>query len=256
MKVLLLGNSDTAGLYTPGDAWPALVSSAIESRIGEPVTWEETRFSVLFDNAPRLAEDRVREADPDIVILPVVSFQMNVAFVWPRIRRLFGQRAGRRWRRWEERFDTRTRDKGRVSKAMNRAARAITRRLIGTEPITNREQLTGHYLDVIRTLSRVEDTQFMLLPYPGTGRWASKPRAAAERRQLMTDVRAAGEAHRFLFVDASTTAQALPDGAALFSADGFHLSPAGHDFMAGQLTGALEQAGLVPASAKASAPSG
>ncbi len=228
VKILVLGNSDTEGLMSGGKTWTAVARDSIEDALGEPVTLHETRFFLSAAGAPEFAERKVREAQAELVILPVGTFSFTVGFVWVRVRDLFGERAGARYRRWEEAFDVKTLHRGPALSALNRAGRALTRTLIGTCPLTTREQLTRDYAEALRGLSRVEDVQVALVAYPGRGKYTTRGKAPAQRCLFLAAVRAEAQERHHLWVDSSEEFEARAKDVPTSTPDGFHLNEAGH----------------------------
>ncbi|MEX2080864.1 MAG: hypothetical protein WEC33_04545, partial [Dehalococcoidia bacterium] len=92
MKILLLGNSDTDGSFLNATLWPEVVREALEGHHGGSVSWVAERFSASASTGIEHAQVLVRKHQPDLVIVPVVTFAMSVGFVCVRIRDLFGER--------------------------------------------------------------------------------------------------------------------------------------------------------------------
>jgi hypothetical protein len=70
MKILLLGNSDTSGAFFDGKTWTGYVRDGMAAALGRDVELRELGFSALGPTASAFAEKKVRELDPDIVLLP------------------------------------------------------------------------------------------------------------------------------------------------------------------------------------------
>lgn len=244
MKVLVLGNSDTSGLFSGGKTWTAIVQERLAERLGLPVELRETRFSVLGDTAAAYAENKVREFDPDLVIFPVGTFPFTIGFVWKRVERLFGKRAGRWYKRIEDSFDAKTRAKGSFRDRLNRTARTAVRRTIGVQPLATQEETTEGFRRVVSALARVEDTQVVLVSYGQRGQHHYVPGGVERRQKFVSDVAAAANEHHFLFLDGSAAYEGIPREVATTTPDGFHQNQYGHDllgaFVASQAVHALK----------------
>ncbi|MCC6386118.1 MAG: SGNH/GDSL hydrolase family protein [Dehalococcoidia bacterium] len=226
MKVLVLGNSDTAGLFSAGERWPSVMAAGLRVRSGDDVTLFERGFWALDATAPAKAVERAQECDADVVVLPLGSFAFTVGFVWVRVRRLFGERAGRRFRAAERGFDDRTRQRGGVRTWTNGIARRAARRLIGVEALHTARETAEAYVAVLRALSRLEAVDVMLVEYPAErGPGVVGGDIANRRREFMAAVRTAADAHRYPLLPCADT---LGEGNEFVTPDGYHLSSAGH----------------------------
>ncbi|MGH2608515.1 MAG: hypothetical protein ACRDHF_05445 [Tepidiformaceae bacterium] len=227
MKILVLGNSDTAGVFSGGKTWSAIVADGLAERRDEPVELHEIGFSVLGPTAAPYAERKVRELEPELVILPVGTFAFTIGFVWKRVERLFGKRAGRRYKRLEDRFDASTRGRGTLRDGINRAGRATVRRLLGTQPLGTQREVTDGYARVITALARFEDAQVVLVAHAARGKHHHRRGALARRAVFLADVERAAQAHHFTWVngDEAYADQADVD---VKTRDGFHQNEMGH----------------------------
>jgi len=226
VRVLVLGNSDTAGMYTDAETWPAVVATELAARGLGDVSVVERPFWALNPRAPTLAVERAREAGADIVVLPLGSFAFTVGFVWVRVRRLFGERAARRFRAAEASFDSRTRRRGGIRAGANRLSRQALRTLIGIEAPHSVEETAAAYIAVLRALSRVETLDVLVVEYPAErGRGVVGGDIAGRRQRFLAAVRTEADAHRYPLL---ASAETLGNNGAFVTEDGFHLSGAGH----------------------------
>jgi len=226
VKVLVLGNSDTAGLFSAGETWPSVLAARLRALSGGDVTLEEQGFWALKPADRTRAVERAREWDADVVVLPLGSFAFTVGFVWVRVRRLFGERAGRWFRSTERGFDDRTRRRGGVRAWTNGIARRAARTVIGVEAIHTAGETAEAYVAVVRALSRLEAVDVLLVEYPAErGPGVVGGDIVKRRREFMAAVRAEAQAHRYRLL---TCAGTLGEGDEFVTPDGYHLSPAGH----------------------------
>ncbi len=140
MKLLVLGDSDTAGSHIDGEPWPALLRSRLESR-GGVVDFAAVAFSPASQNAAAYCEKKIREHEPDTVVLVVASFPFVAKFVWLRVEHLFGKRAGRWYKRMEDEFAALTHGQGTASKVANKTGRALVPRILGRASYASRAEV-------------------------------------------------------------------------------------------------------------------
>jgi hypothetical protein len=228
MRILVLGNSDTNASFSGGEAWTEVAREAIASA-DAGTTLTELPFSALGAGAPNYAERKLREVQPDVVILPLGTFAFTVGFVWVRVRSLFGERAARWYKRLEDDFERRTRKPGDVGSLLNRGARRAVRALIGTQPLTTREALTESYRQILRATARVEDVDVVIVAYPiEVGRFVVRGDTARERRRFLEDVAAEAAAHRYRLLDSDGVFSGPGALIVPTTADGFHLNAQAH----------------------------
>ncbi|MEO8541396.1 MAG: SGNH/GDSL hydrolase family protein [bacterium] len=239
MRILVLGDSDSAGDHTGGSNWPDFVRDGLHATGIPDVTFDSVRFTAVPANAPAYATRKVSELAPDVVILPVSAWPFTHKLVEYRVQRLFGKRAARWYQRWEHRFDNATRKPGSSPSGVNQAARSALRRLIGTSSQMGANELADHYREVFRALARFEDTQVVAMMYPGVTRASLSPRVAAMRVRFANEMRAAAEVHRFGWVDGASV---FPAGVDIrtFALDDLHFNEAGHRLIANAMLRALE----------------
>jgi lysophospholipase L1-like esterase len=238
VKILVLGNSDTDGSFAePHTLWPEAARRVAERELGEAVELTEARFAAAVAGADAYAERRVREAAPDVVILPMGTFAFSVGFVSVRVRARYGKRAGDWYKRLEDALDRRTRRKGGRPGRGGMLARRAARRIIGTQPQATADQLAENYRDILRALSRVEHVDVALVSYPPEqGPYLAKGIASGEaRRRFLAAVRAeAARLHYTLIDDSYAAGRAREE---VMTPDGFHMSAEGHRLL-GEAVGA------------------
>jgi len=137
------------------------------------------------------------------VILAAGSYLFSAGFVWLRVKRLFGGRAGRLARQLELRFDAATNRPGRVRPRVNALVRGIARTIIGTETITTWEESARATTETLRELARSEDLCVLVMSYGSRAGYGDTPGRDRTRVRYVEAVRAAAAEHRHLFVDAT-----------------------------------------------------
>ena len=231
MEILVLGDSDTSGRSTGGVSWPQLLQTSLGERFERPVRVHTKGLSAVPPDAWKYAEKCLAETKPDSVVLLVGTFGFTSKFVWLRVQQLFGKRAGRWYRRIEERFDSTTREASGEPRRVNRWSRSAVRKLIGGKSLSTREQVTANYRAIFRSLSKGEEPQVVILIYPGLGQHARTGKGPELRRQFLGDMRQAAHELRFQWVDLTPVfaAQEEPESLKL---DDLHFSAEGHALIA------------------------
>ncbi len=227
VDLLLLSNSDAAGALTGGRGWGTMLAEGVE----EELSVTSVEFFAGASGAAAYAARKVELHRPDLVIVPVGSYGFAMEYVEYRIRRLFGRRVARWYKRFERSFDSRTRQPGQAPRGTNSLARGILRRTIGADPAVSQAELTRNVEQTLKRLAAFEDTSVVVVTsYPGVGALATR-RMAAKRAVFLRDVRKMAESHRFPVVDVE---QALGGNGRLgeLLIDDIHLSPAGHELLA------------------------
>ncbi|MEX2081319.1 MAG: hypothetical protein WEC33_06855 [Dehalococcoidia bacterium] len=235
MEILILGDSDSAGAMTGGVAWPELLGASLGGREQEPAGVRSINFSAVPAGAAAYAERKLAELRPDVVILVAGSFAFTFGFVELRIQRLFGRRVAAWAKRLEGRFDAVTRGPEEAPGRTNALGRKVVRWLIGTEPLTTREQLTRNYEEIFRAVARFEQTDVVVMTYPGIGEHARKGNAPRQRAIFFRDLGAAAEAHHFGWVSLSEVFDAQTDWQAV-RVDELHFSAGAHATIAGAVS--------------------
>ncbi len=228
MKMLVLGNSDTSGQFAAGETWVQILADGLGAGLGRPLEVRQVGFVLLSPASAAYAEREVGDFEPDLVILPVGTAMFTVGFVWKRVETLFGKRAARWFRRTEDRFDAGTRDRGRLRGGVNAAARKTLRRVIGTQPLSNRQQVREGFEAVLAALARTERAQVALIVAAPRGAHHHRPGAREHRRAFLRAVEAASAHHHFAWIETDGAYAGVSSDAEMKNADGLHQTPAGH----------------------------
>lgn len=244
MKVLVLGDSDSSGSFTGERTWTDGVREGLQAGQAGEVTLESITFSALPPTAASYAERKLHQLEPDLVIMPVGSFLFTAGFVWVRVRRLLGDRAGRWYRAMEERWDSQTRDRGHVRGALNRYSRTAVRLIVGTQPLSTREAITQSYRDIFRTIAKFENVHVLVFSYPGVGEHARKGKAPLARRRFFPDVRAAAESHHYAWLEGAEIFAGVDYSELTKFQDGLHFNQKGHQMIADAVLGAIARTTL------------
>ena len=239
VEILVFGDSDTSGRHTGGAPWPELLTADLVDAGRGPVNVRFSSFSPVPANSAEFAARKVGETKPDIAILVVASFPFTARFVRLRVERLFGKRAGRWYKRLEDNFDTSTRGKSGGRDHLNRVARRVVPKVVGSGAYSTREKVTANYVETLRALSRFEDTDVVVFSYPGMAASTNTPWAVKQRKLFFAEMKAAASQQRMPWVD----------GVEIFAgharedvmADGFHFNQAGHRIIADALLAAVRQ---------------
>jgi len=240
MEILVLGDSDTSGRFTAGVSWPQLLQASLGKRLEQPVSVHTRGLSAVPPDAWKYAEKCVAEMKPDSVVLLVGTFGFTAKFTWLRVQQLFGKRAGRWYRRIEERFDSNTREASGTPRRVNVWARAAVRKLVRGKSLSTRERVTENYRAIFRALSRAEDAQVVILIYPGLGQHARTGKGPELRRKFLVDMREAADQMRFGWVDLTPVFAAHKDQDSL-RIDDLHFSAEGHALIAAALEESVAQ---------------
>ena len=241
MRVLALGNSDSSGAYISGPTWSQVARIQLEERLGEQVQFDDVPYSVTAPTALSYAEKKIAEAEPDVVVVTLGSYPFTAGFTWVRVRALFGERAGRWYRHLEERFEKETRERGLLRDRINRFARKVVPRVVGTQPMTTREQLTESYRDLFRVLSHNEGLGVVVVTYPGRGAHAKTRKAIRERAIFFPEMEAVARSHRFAWVDGVKAFDESARGDVIHTGDGLHFNESGHEVLGGAVARAIAQ---------------
>ena len=222
VKILILGDSGSSGVLTGGVSWTDILRDRVSGLAGEDVETKHSTFVPTGERAPGIAAARVEEHHPDVVVVPVGNYVFSAPFVWLRVQRLFGRRAGRWFRGIEQRVESVTYEKGNFRQRVNSGLRALAQKVIGAEPITTAEESAACYEETFRRLAQTEDIQVVVVTHGGRRQIYKDPEKAAQRTRYMAAVRASAEQHRFLFVQtAAAFAGDLGTGESIQS-DGLH----------------------------------
>ncbi len=242
MKILVLGDSDTSGRFSGGITWPELLEANLNRAGHGSVSVSKVGLSVVGGSAHTYAEKKVREFDPDVVVLALGTFGFTAKMTWLRVQQLFGKRAGAWYRSAEENFDRRTRDSTGTISPLNGLARKAIRRALPGKTFSTREEVTERYREVFRSLGRFEDKQILVMRYPNTTVYPKRSKMPAERRRFVADMKAAAEKHHYEWIETeSAFASADADG---LKSDSVHFNSDGHVLLAQAMEAAILGRGL------------
>ena len=224
VKILVLGNSGTSGQLTGGTSWTRVFGDCISEQRGTPVHEEQSAFVPTGSRAPEIAAKSVADSEPDLVIVPVSNYVFSAKFVWVRIQRLLGRRAGRWFRGIEQSFNDQTYDKGRLRHRLNMTLRKVAHRLVGAEALTTSKECAKTYADTFQRLAQAEDVEVVVVSHGGRRSVYRDPELLRERTLHLEEVRASAEAHHLLFVNTSSVSgQPVGSGDGV-QADGLHVT--------------------------------
>ncbi|MGE3422426.1 MAG: hypothetical protein AB7N24_10300 [Dehalococcoidia bacterium] len=244
MRMLVIGSSDTSGitLANPGDAWPNLVGGQLSAAIGEEVEVENLPLVPSGPKALPRVEKALEKHDPDLVVFSFGGYHFLVGTVGNRVRRRYGDRAYKFFRKLEVRFESKTENKAGGSARLNRAGRWLARHVIGAEPLSTREEVTSVELEVMRTLSQRENLTVVILYAPPLAESLSRENhnANAILDDHREEMNAHGRSFHFLIADCVPGFEAAR--ADLRHSDGVHKGPAGHRIQAASIMKALLEA--------------
>ena len=238
MKILVLGDSDMSGRFSDGVTWPALLGESLEAAGYSDVAMTMTPFSAATASAKGYAERKIAESSPDLVLLVLGSFPFTAKFVWLRIERLLGKRAGRWYKAIEDSFDDSTRQRSAGRGSINRAAHWLVPKVVGAAPFCSREELTKNYRDIFRSLARAEDARIIIMSYPGLGAHARKGNAPAERAVFFAELQEAAREHHFTWLDG---VEVFAGAAGTLKTDQLHFNADGHRLMAAAIHNAVTE---------------
>lgn len=164
MKVLMIGASDTLGTYLPDRSQGTFNTLARElpGLVNEPVEVSHMRFYSHFKDAPQHALANVTERAPDVAVIAAHSMAFTRPSVAARLVHLFGWKTGR----WLERriWDAdRLARRNRAVRKLQKPARAVAHRTIGTTVYASVEDTIKTYGETVGRLARIEDMQIILL---------------------------------------------------------------------------------------------
>lgn len=194
----------------------------LSERLGQQVELEHKRFVPTGSRAAEIAVDSVTKYQPDLVLLTVGNYVFSVRFVWLRVRRLFGRRAGRWFRNMEEKINAATYDRGHFRGQVNASLRRIAHLLIGGDTVTTREECEAVYEETFKQLARFEDVQVAAYTYAGRRNAFRNAREIAERAAFVGSIRSLAEERHFLFIDTVPAFSDRPVGPTFLQSDKLH----------------------------------
>lgn len=236
MKILVFGNSDTRGAVVSVPTWPELV----RQRLDGTVQLVDRQFVPIGDRAPDVAERAAREEQPDIILLPLGEFAFWAETVELRVRRIFGPRVARAFKRSERRFERAT-ARGGLRRRANALAKWLARHVIGAEGLATPAQVTDTYREVFARLARVENTEVVVVAYPVTPMPAlSRPKLRDARARFIADLKREAVQRHFHWIggdDLIAAAGLTPIEA--YAADQVHIGEPCHALLADAICAAL-----------------
>lgn len=244
--MLVIGSSDTSGI-TMADravAWPNLVGVELAEAVGETVEVEDLPLVPAGPKAVPRVVAAVEKHHPDLVVFSFGAYHFAVATVGNRVRRRYGARAYRLFRKLEVRFESKTESKTGRSARTNSAGRWLARHVIGAEALSTREEVTAVELDIMRLLSQREHLTVVILYAPPLGESLSRENknANATLVEHRAEMNGHGRSFHFLIADCVPGFAAANAEGALRHSDGVHKGPAGHRIQADSIMKALMEA--------------
>jgi len=206
LRVLVLGQSNSAGTSLPGGAlpWPALLAAALPEALGRPVEVTFRTFYAHASGAESYLDRELARHRPDLVTLTMTPFAFLQPMVGPGVRRRYGERAGRLFARFEARFDAVTRERGTAATRTNRIARRLSRAVLGAAPVSSYEAVLEGTSTALRRIAREEHVRavafqgFVRVP---EGSRREQRRGAELLTRFYADVRAAARAARCDYIN-------------------------------------------------------
>lgn len=226
LKVLVFSHSDAAGRLTGGRGWGTMLAEPGPGNLKV----ELVEFFAGAPSSAAYAARKVGQLEPDVAVLPIGTYGFALELVEHRVRRLFGERAARWYKRAENGFDSRTRQAAAAPGGVNSLGRRLLRATIGAEGAVSQSDYTAHVTSTLTELATFESLRVVIVTaYPGVGSLAT-PRIASKRAEFLGAVTALARRHHFELVSVEEVlAGNGPLGDLLI--DDIHLSPAGHDLL-------------------------
>ena len=232
MQLLVIGSSDTTGitLADPSLAWPNAVGAQLSKLLGEPVDVANVPVVPVGPKAVPRVEAALERHQPDIVVFSFGAYHFIVGTVGNRVRRRYGERAYKLFRKLEVRFESKTENKEGGPARLNRAGRWLARHTIGTEPLSTKEEVTRIETDIMRLLSQQEHLTVVIMLAPPLADSLSRENKGANHRlavhrDAMNDF---ARGLHFLIADCVPGFEAAAARDRLRHSDGVHKGPAGH----------------------------
>ena len=230
--LFVAGHSDSDGRYLPAGAepWTTRICDWLTASTGERWDLVAKPFFSMGPRAVSYLVDAVRDAGPDIVILPFGGYVCTVGVVAESVRVRFGERAHRLYLRTEASFEANT-SEGRLRRLINRCGRSTARSLLGVRTLTTVEETTGIYEEILHRLASIESLQVVGV---ADARFSSEiqsrePRLHSDFDKMEARLKEVVDRHRFTWIDLEGALREAPDRSAFYLADGFHTTVAFHD---------------------------
>ncbi|MBA4181808.1 MAG: hypothetical protein C0506_14555 [Anaerolinea sp.] len=226
-------------------AWPWLVAADLGSARGEPCEVHHVTMIPMGSRVVDYAISKVEASRPDLVLVPLGSYVAAIRTVGERVRRRYGERAHRIFRRLEVRFEARTGNRAGVPGSANRWGRRLLRRVIGTEAYTTLDEVAAVYEELLRRLSQHEGLPVLVLAEPRWPAWVDRENAGANTifDELCRRTRLVADRRRMLWADCEPLFALAANRDALYLSDGVHKSAHGARLQAQAVLAALREAG-------------
>jgi hypothetical protein len=244
-------------LPDPSQAWPWVVGRELSAAIGDDVDVVDVPVAPVGPGAVPRAVNALDENKPDIAVFAFGGYHFIVSTVGERVRRRYGKRAYRLFRKIELLFEDRTANaEGRPAR-LNRFGRWLARKVIGAEPYASEEEATGIQLEIMRQMAQREGliSVMMFAPPLGESIERDNPGANARLAKYRKDMTEVARGYRFLIADCLPGFEEAAKRGGLRTSDGVHKGAAGHRIQADAIMKALIEAPSPLAAAIAAAPS-
>jgi len=243
-KLFIAGHSDSGSEYLGGEhqPWPELTRAWLTEVSGQRWELEACRFSPMGSRAVSYLLGAVREANPDVVVIPFSAYVCTVRMVSESVRQRFGERAYRLFLRTEHEFAART-TQGRLRRTANQQAQNVARRVLGARTLTTVEQTISIYEEVLHGLAQMESLQVIAV---ADARFSAKIQAKEPRLHSIFDemnarLRVVVEQHHFAWADLEEALRNVPDRRVFHHEDGVHTTGAFHEVYFGVMRQALAE---------------
>ena len=165
MRVSVLGNSDTTGMFLGANArtWPSLLEERLPALVGEAVTVDNWRFAPYRGGSVAHAGALVEDAEPDLVVITLASYWCGFGTVHARVAQRFGGRAAKLFNRGERAYSQHVTGGVHAGKTDSPLGRRLARRVIGTQTLMSLPQFVEVYSSVLRDLALREQLQVLVL---------------------------------------------------------------------------------------------
>ena len=242
MNILVLGDSDISGRFSEGVTWPRLLAESLKGDGNTEAVVTAIPFSAASPSAADYARKKVAEVSPELVIMVLGSYPFTAKFVWLRMERMLGKRAGNWYKALEDGFEDRTRDRSGGRDLLNRVARRVVPAVMRPLAFCSRDELTANYRKVFGALAQFEDMRIIIMSYPGLGAHARTGNAPQERTVFFAAMREAARGHRFSWVDG---VRIFAGSSGTLKRDQLHFNADGHRLMAAAIFEAVGETSTV-----------